>query len=82
MQLTNRLLSAFSNAAIILGIALGIGGIVRGGSLFIAVGTAGIAFSEDGKLFLVIDIGGLWGEYFKVVLSDHVAPTRMPGDVG
>ena len=44
MQLTNRLLSAFSNAAIIVGIALGIGGIVRGGSLFIAVGTAGIAF--------------------------------------
>jgi len=44
MQLTNRLLSAFSNAAIIVGIALGIGGIVRGGSLFIALGTAGVAF--------------------------------------
>jgi hypothetical protein len=43
MQLTDRLLSAFSNAAIIVGIALGIGGIVRGGSLFIAVGTAGMA---------------------------------------
>ena len=41
MQLTGRLLSAFSNAAIIVGIALGIGGIVRGGSLFIAAGTAG-----------------------------------------
>jgi hypothetical protein len=43
MQLTDRLLSAFSNAAIIVGIALGIGGIVRGGSLFIALGTAGVA---------------------------------------
>ena len=43
MQLTGRLLSAFSNAAIIVGIALGIGGIVRGGSLFIALGTAGVA---------------------------------------
>lgn len=44
MQLTHRLLGAFSNAAILIGIALGIGGIVRGGSLFIAVGTAGVAF--------------------------------------
>ncbi|CAB4705850.1 unannotated protein [freshwater metagenome] len=43
MQLTGRLLSFVSNSAILLGIALGIGGIVRGGSLFIAVGTAGVA---------------------------------------
>ena len=43
MQLTGRLLSFVSNSAILLGIALGIGGIVRGVSLFIAVGTAGVA---------------------------------------
>ena len=43
MQLSNRLLTIISNVAILVGIALGIGGIVRGGSLFIAVGTAGIA---------------------------------------
>ncbi|MSO43387.1 MAG: hypothetical protein EXQ76_04065 [Candidatus Planktophila sp.] len=49
MQLTNRLLNALSNAAILIGIALGIGGIVRGGSLFIAVGTAGVAFKARGS---------------------------------
>ncbi|CAB4656920.1 unannotated protein [freshwater metagenome] len=49
MQLTNRLIAGFSNAAIIIGIALGIGGIVRGGSIFIAVGTAGIAFKARGS---------------------------------
>ncbi len=43
MQLTNRFLTGLSNGAILIGIALGMGGIVRGGSLFIAVGTAGIA---------------------------------------
>jgi len=43
MQLSNRLLSLFSSSAVCIGIALGIGGIVRGGSLFIAVGTAGVA---------------------------------------
>ena len=43
MQLSNRLLAIISNCAILIGIALGIGGIVRGGSLFIAVGTAGVA---------------------------------------
>jgi len=43
MQLSNRLLLVFSNIAVGIGIALGIGGIVRGGSIFIAVGTAGIA---------------------------------------
>ena len=44
MQVTNRLLSIASNTAIVIGVALGIAGMVRGGSLFIAVGTAGIAF--------------------------------------
>ena len=43
MQLSNRLLTIISNVAILVGIALGIGGIVRGGSLFIAAGTAGVA---------------------------------------
>ena len=43
MQLNNRVLTGVSNAAILIGIALGIGGIVRGGSLFIAAGTLGIA---------------------------------------
>ncbi|MEI7697461.1 MAG: hypothetical protein WCJ16_04910 [Actinomycetes bacterium] len=43
MQLSNRLLTIISNVAVLVGIALGIGGIVRGGSLFIAAGTAGVA---------------------------------------
>ena len=43
MQLSNRLLGVFSNIAAGIGFALGIGGIVRGGSIFIAVGTAGMA---------------------------------------
>ena len=43
MQLNNRVLGALSNASILIGIALGIGGVVRGGSLFIAIGTAGVA---------------------------------------
>jgi hypothetical protein len=49
MQLTNRLLAGLSNVAILIGIALGIGGIVRGGSIFIAVGTAGIAIRAWGS---------------------------------
>ena len=49
MQLTNRLLAGLSNVAILIGIALGIGGIVRGGSIFIAVGTAGIAITARGS---------------------------------
>ena len=44
MQLKIRVLGTLSNASILIGIALGIGGIVRGGSLFIAIGTAGVAF--------------------------------------
>ncbi|CAB4873067.1 MAG: hypothetical protein F2786_05580 [Actinobacteria bacterium] len=43
MQLSTRLLTLLSNALVGVGIALGIGGIVRGGSIFIAVGTAGVA---------------------------------------
>lgn len=43
MQLTDRLLGIISNVAVLVGIAFGIGGFVRVGSIFIAVGTAGIA---------------------------------------
>jgi hypothetical protein len=43
MQLNDRLTSMFSYGAVVLGIALGAFGIVRGGSLFIAIGTVGIA---------------------------------------
>ena len=41
--MTDRLLGIISNVAVLVGIALGIGGFVRVGSIFIAVGTAGIA---------------------------------------
>ncbi len=43
MRVNDRFLTTASYVVIVLGIALGIFGIVRGGSLFIAVGTAGIA---------------------------------------
>jgi hypothetical protein len=43
MRINDRVLTIVSNVIIVIGIALGIFGIVRGGSLFIAVGTAGIA---------------------------------------
>jgi hypothetical protein len=46
MQLNLRLLSIISYAAVIIGIALGASGVVRGGSLFIAAGTAGIALKS------------------------------------
>jgi hypothetical protein len=46
MQLNNRLLSIVSYAAVLLGVALGVSGIVRGGSLFIAAGTLGIALKS------------------------------------
>ena len=46
MQLNDRLLSILSYAAVLIGVALGASGIVRGGSLFIAVGTAGIALKS------------------------------------
>ena len=45
MRVSNRLLSIASNVAIVIGVALGVSGVVRGGSIFIAVGTAGIAFT-------------------------------------
>ena len=43
MRINDRLLTRTSNALILIGITLGLVGIVRGGSLFIALGTAGIA---------------------------------------
>lgn len=43
MRINDRVLTIVSNVIIVIGIALGIFGIVRGGSLFIAAGTAGIA---------------------------------------
>ncbi len=43
MQVSDRLLTGLSNGAILIGIAVGIAGIVRAGSLFLALGTAGIA---------------------------------------
>jgi hypothetical protein len=46
MQLNERLVSLLSYGAVALGIALGAFGIVRGGSLFIALGTAGIALKS------------------------------------
>lgn len=46
MQLNSRLLSIISYAAVLIGVSLGASGIVRGGSLFIAVGTAGIALKS------------------------------------
>ena len=46
MQLNERLLSIVSYAAVLVGVVLGASGIVRGGSLFIAVGTAGIALKS------------------------------------
>jgi hypothetical protein len=46
MQLNLRLLSIISYTAVIIGIALGASGVVRGGSLFIAAGTAGIALKS------------------------------------
>lgn len=46
MQLNLRLLSTISYAAVLIGITLGASGVVRGGSLFIAAGTAGIALKS------------------------------------
>jgi len=46
VQLNNRLLSIVSYAAVLIGVALGTTGIVRGGSLFIAAGTLGIALKS------------------------------------
>ena len=46
MQLNDRLLTLVSYAAVVIGVVLGASGVVRGGSLFIAVGTAGIALKS------------------------------------
>ena len=46
MQLNNRLLSLVSYLSVLIGVGLGASGIVRGGSLFIAVGTLGIALKS------------------------------------
>ena len=46
MQLNNRLLSIVSYAAVLIGVVLGASGIVRGGSLFIAASTLGIALKS------------------------------------
>ncbi len=46
MQLNERLLSIVSYAAVLVGVILGANGIVRGGSLFIAAGTLGIALKS------------------------------------
>ena len=46
MQLNERLISLLSYGAVIFGVGLGTFGIVRGGSLFIAAGTAGIALKS------------------------------------
>jgi hypothetical protein len=43
MQLNNRLLGLLSYGLVVTGVALGVLGFVRAGSLFIATGTAGIA---------------------------------------
>ena len=46
MQLNDRLLTLASYAAVLIGVVLGASGVVRGGSLFIAVGTAGVALKS------------------------------------
>jgi hypothetical protein len=46
MQLNDRLQTLVSYAAVMIGVVLGASGVVRGGSLFIAVGTAGIALKS------------------------------------
>jgi hypothetical protein len=46
MQLNDRLLNLFSYVAVLIGVVLGASGVVRGGSLFIAVGTAGVALKS------------------------------------
>jgi hypothetical protein len=46
MQLNDRLLNLCSYVAVLIGVVLGASGVVRGGSLFIAVGTAGVALKS------------------------------------
>jgi hypothetical protein len=49
MRINDRLLILVSNVVILIGITLGIFGIVRVGSLFIAAGTAGMAITARNK---------------------------------
>ena len=46
MQLNSRLLTLASYGLVLTGVVLGVLGIVRGGSLFIAAGTVGIALKS------------------------------------
>jgi hypothetical protein len=46
MQLNDRLLHLASYCAVVIGVVLGATGVVRGGSLFIAVGTVGVALKS------------------------------------
>lgn len=46
MQLNNRLLAITSYGFVLTGVVLGILGFVRAGSLFIALGTAGVALKS------------------------------------
>ena len=46
MQLNNRLLGVVSYGLVLIGVVLGVLGIVRGGSLFIAAGTVGLALKS------------------------------------
>jgi hypothetical protein len=46
MRLNNQLLTLVSYGLVLTGVVLGVLGVVRGGSLFIALGTAGIALKS------------------------------------
>ena len=46
MQLNNRLLTLISYGLVLTGVVLGVFGVVRGGSLFIAAGTVGLALKS------------------------------------
>lgn len=46
MQLSNRILSLVSYGFVLTGVVIGMLGAVRGGSLFIAIGTAGVALKS------------------------------------
>lgn len=46
MQLNDRLLTVASYVAVLIGVVLGASGVVRGGSLFIAAGTVGVALKS------------------------------------
>ena len=46
MQLNDRILAVASYIAVLVGVLLGASGVVRGGSLFIAAGTVGIALKS------------------------------------